>query len=131
MSEHGQPDDDGDGGIPASQFRKRPEPEYSTWHFSGYDREIVSRVWKFAIAVDGNDPELWRKDEFGAWIQRLEYGNRHTEFGWEICDTSLGRGDMGIVALRPMQWLNYVDHVAAVTQSKITSDGLRNVRKLF
>ena len=69
--------------------------------------------------------------EFGAWIQRLDYGNRHSEFGWEICDTSLGRGEAGIVALRPLQWQNYVDHVAAVTQSKITADGLRNTRKLF
>ena len=42
-----------------------------------------------------------------------------------------GRGDGGFVALRPMQWQNYVDHVAAVTQCKITADGLRNVRKLF
>ena len=122
---------DGEDGIPIGEFRPHGEPERSSWDFSGYDREIVARVWKFAATVDGNDPELWRKDEFGAWIQRLDYGNRRSEFGWEICDTSLGRGDAGIVALRPMQWQNYVDHVAAVTQSKITADGLRNVRKLF
>jgi len=120
-----------DDGIPIDAFRRRDRPGRSIWEFSGYDREIVARVWKFATAIGGNDPELWRKDEFGAWIQRLDYGNRHSEFGWEVCDTSLGRGDSGIVALRPMQWQNYVDHVAAVTQSKITADGLRNVRKLF
>ena len=120
-----------DGGIPVEDFQPPDEPQHSTWEFSGYDREIISRVWQFASTVDGNDPELWRKDEFGAWIQRLDYGNRHSEFGWEICDTSLGRGESGIVALRPMQWQNYVDQVAAVTQSKITADGLRNVRKLF
>ena len=120
-----------DTGTPIEDYQHREEPEQSTWEFSGYDREIVARVWQFATPVDGNDPELWRKDEFGAWIQRLDYGNRHSEFGWEICDTSLGRGDGGIVALRPMQWQNYVDHVAAVTQSKMTADGLRNVRKLF
>ncbi|MGI9240357.1 MAG: hypothetical protein ACR2RV_06120 [Verrucomicrobiales bacterium] len=120
-------------GIPMGEFRQGQghEPEHSTWEFSGYDREIVARVWKFASTVEGNDPELWRKDEFGAWIQRLDYGNRHSEFGWEVCDTSLGRGEGGIVALRPMQWQNYVDHVAAVTQSKITADGLRNIRRLF
>ncbi|MFT4550680.1 MAG: hypothetical protein ACI8XO_003463 [Verrucomicrobiales bacterium] len=106
-------------------------PQRSTWEFSGYEREIVTRVWTFATPIDGNDLGTWRKDEFGAWIHRLEYGNRHSEFGWEVCDTSLGRGDGGIVALRPMQWQNYIDQVAAVTQSKITADGLRNVRKLF
>ena len=75
----------------------RVEPERSTWEFSGYDREIVTRVWTFATEIEGNDPGTWRKDEFGAWIHRLEYGNRHSEYGWEVCDTSLGRGDGGIV----------------------------------
>ena len=122
---------DEDEGIPIGEFRRQEQSGRSSWDYSGYEREIVARVWKFATVVGGNDPELWRKDEFGAWIQRLEYGNRHSEFGWEICDTSLGRGDGGLAALRPMQWQNYVDQVAAVTQSKITADGLRNARKLL
>jgi len=103
----------------------------SDWHSQAYDRDLINRVWRFAAKIDGNDPELWRKDEFGAWIHKLDYGRRHSEFGWEICDTSFGTGIAGIVALRPMQWQNYVDHVAATTQSKITADGLRNIRKLL
>ncbi len=120
-----------DGGKPFDEFERADEPERSTWEFSGYDREIVARVWKFAIPVDGNDPELWRKDEFGAWINRLDYGRRHSEFGWEICDIASSRAATGLSALRPMQWQNYLDQVAAMTQSHITADGTRNVRRLL
>ena len=37
---------------------------------AGYDREVVERVWGYAQVIPGNDPAVWRKDEFGAWIHR-------------------------------------------------------------
>ncbi len=106
-------------------------PLSSRWSSGGYEKEIVEAVWELAETVDGNDSALWRKDEFGAWINKLEYGKRHSSFGWEICDLSLGRRPGTISTLRPMQWENYVDHIAAITQSRVTADGLRNVRKLL
>ncbi len=101
------------------------------WGFRGYDREVVARAWARAEAVPGNDDELWRKDERGAWIYRLDYGRRSSSFGWEIFDASLGRGEGGVSALRPLQWQNYLDAMAAETQSRVTADGLRNVRRLL
>lgn len=99
---------------------------------SGYDREVVDRVWSFAQAVPGNDPAVWRKDESGAWIHRMEYRNRHNEFGWEIADCSFSMKGHGIAALRPLQWQNYVDFmVAARSGAVMTADGLRNVRRLL
>ena len=109
---------------------ERP-PEMTSWGFRGYDREVVARVWSCALAVPGNDAELWRKDGCGAWIYRLDYGSRHSTFGWEIYDGSLGRGDAGVSALRPLQWQNHLDVMAAETQSRVTADGLRNVRRLL
>jgi len=103
----------------------------SRWASGGYDREIVDAVWQLAEAVEGNDSALWRKDECGAWINRLEYGKRHSAFGWEICDLSLGHRPGTLGDLRPMQWENYIDRIAAITQSRVTADGLRNVRKLL
>ena len=105
-----------------------PESEFSS---IGYERAVIESVWDYAESITGNDPALWRKDEFGAWIHRSDYGRRHSEFGWEICDLTAGRGSGGLAALRPMQWQNYVDQVAALTQSRMTADGLRNVRKLI
>ena len=103
----------------------------SRWSSGGYEKEIVEAVWELALTVDGNDSALWRKDECGAWMNKLEYGKRHSSFGWEICDLSLGHRPGALSALRPMQWENYVDQIAAITQSRVTADGLRNVRKLL
>ncbi len=98
----------------------------------GYDLEVVRRVWSLAQVIPGNDPEVWRKDEFGAWIHRADYRNRHSDYGWEIADYGYSRRSMGLASLRPMQWLNYLDFmVAARNQAVITADGLRNTRRLL
>lgn len=119
-----------DAGSPADDDGESPAPE-SEFSSLAYDRAVIESVWDYAESVPGNDAALWRKDEFGAWIHRPDYGKRHSSFGWEICDVSAGRGSGGLAALRPMQWQNYIDQVAALTQSRVTADGLRNVRKLI
>ena len=98
----------------------------------GYDAEVVRSVWRLAQVVPGNDPEVWRKDEFGAWIHRQEYGNRHSEFGWEITVYGFTRHATGLAALRPMQWQNHLDFmVASRHRAVMTADGLRNARRLL
>ncbi|MFV1996100.1 MAG: hypothetical protein ACC661_11750 [Verrucomicrobiales bacterium] len=97
----------------------------------GYDKAVVDRIWNFAQRIPGNDIELWRKDEFGAWLYKLDYGNRESQFGWEICDFGMGRRSAGIAALRPLQWQNYLDQFAGRRESRIAADGLRNTRRLF
>ena len=98
----------------------------------GYDADIVRSVWALAQTVPGNDPEVWRKDEFGAWIHRQEYRSRHSEFGWEIADYGYSRRALGLASLRPMQWQNYLDFmVASRHQAVMTADGLRNARRLI
>lgn len=97
----------------------------------GYDREIVDRVWQTATVIPGNDPAIWRKDEHGAWMNRLAYRDRRSEFGWEIADSGFTLRSFGIAALRPVQWQNYVDRLAASTSTMVTADGLRNARRLL
>ncbi|WP_038163519.1 hypothetical protein [Verrucomicrobium sp. BvORR106] len=97
----------------------------------GYDREVVERVWQFARTVPGNDPSVWRKDEHGAWIHRLAYRNRHSEFGWEIADCAFTLPGCGVAALRPTQWQNHLDFLVASRTSVVTADGLRNARRLI
>ncbi|MEM9481860.1 MAG: hypothetical protein AAGA58_19595 [Verrucomicrobiota bacterium] len=96
-----------------------------------YDREVIDAVWRFAAKITGNDPELWRKDEFGAWIYRLDYGNRRSQFGWEISETGSGQAISPLLALRPLQWQNATDVVQATRESRVTADGLQNVRELL
>ncbi len=102
------------------------------WSPAGYDREVIDRVWRQAGEIAGNDSALWRKDECGAWIYRLDYGRRHSDFGWEIHDPTVGlRGGGAVLSLRPLHWQNYLDRQATQTQSRVTADGLRNTRQLF
>ncbi len=74
----------------------------------GYDLDVIASVWEFAEAVPGNDAALWRKDEFGDWIYRFDYGKKSAEFGWEIFDPSIGRHNQGVYAMRPMQSQNFL-----------------------
>ena len=49
-----------------------------------YTEEIIAEVWQKADVVPDNDAGMWRKDACGAWIQRSRYGDRSSDYGWEI-----------------------------------------------
>lgn len=49
-----------------------------------FSEEKVQKVWEKAEPVAGNDPNVWRKDQCGAWIGRKLYGSRESEYGWEV-----------------------------------------------
>ncbi|MEM7699720.1 MAG: hypothetical protein AAF236_15100 [Verrucomicrobiota bacterium] len=75
---------------------------------SGYEPEVIEQVWQFARRVEGIDCSLWRQDESGEWIYRLDYGNRHSRFGWEIFDPGIGRHRQGITTMRPLHWQSFL-----------------------
>ena len=111
-----------------------PRPEPAPQDFEperAYAPEVVEQVWRSAQTIPGNDAALWRKDENGAWIHRLAYRNRHSDFGWEIADLAYTLRACGIAALRPVQWQNHLDFLVASRSSIVTADGLRNARKLL
>lgn len=45
---------------------------------------IKNKVWKKAAKVKGHPAEIWRKDILGNTINRQEFGNRDSKYGWEI-----------------------------------------------
>ncbi len=74
-----------------------------------FTQEQVNQVWAKAAYV-GPDKEIQglRKDICGAWIKRTDYGNRESEFGWEIDHirpVNLGGSDH-ISNLQPLHWQN-------------------------
>ena len=97
----------GRGLVPLPGVPEEEEPANDLFS-RGYERELIQSVWEFAEVVPGNDPEIWRKDEFGDWIYRFDYGRRTSEFGWEIFDPGVGRHAQGVYAMRPMQWQSYI-----------------------
>lgn len=73
-----------------------------------FSEEIIEQVWSKAVIVSNNDPNVWRKDYAGAWIRRDHYGNKESEYGWEIDHikpVSVGGGNE-LANLLPLQWQN-------------------------
>lgn len=73
-----------------------------------FSERTIQHVWEKATGVQGYDPHVWRKDQWGAWIRRSDYGNRNSQYGWEIdhiTPQSEGGGDE-LSNLRPLQWEN-------------------------
>lgn len=73
-----------------------------------YEREVIENVWQNAEIVPGTDPALWRRDEFGESIYRLDYGRRDSRYGWEVYDPGIGRRNEGVYAMRPVHWASYL-----------------------
>ena len=75
-----------------------------------FTAEEVLQVWVKGVTVPGYDPSLQRKDRYGAWILRSQYGDTAAadNSGWEvdhIRPVALGGGDE-LANLQPLQWEN-------------------------
>ncbi len=90
----------------------------------------ANKVWEQAIIVPNYDPNVVRKDCCGAWILKSEFGNRNSNFGWEVDHVypkSKGGGDEPD-NLRPMHWKNNLSKgdnfpsYTAVVQAKDNSN---------
>lgn len=46
--------------------------------------DVIDKIWDKGIIVDGFNPARYRKDACGAWIDKEQYGNTESDFGWEI-----------------------------------------------
>ncbi len=99
---------------------------------ANFSDDMIQKVWNKAKVIPGNDPDLWRKDQCGAWIGRDFYGNRNSEYGWEI-DHITPVSDGGTDALsnlRPLQWKNNASRQDGRLACKVTSTGTHNVEKV-
>ncbi|HTY37021.1 MAG TPA: HNH endonuclease [Bacteroidota bacterium] len=90
-----------------------------------YPEEIVQAVWEKARSVDDNDAQVWRKDECGAWIQRAMYGDRSSQYGWEIDQLGSDTTE-GIANLMPLQWRNRMGKGDGRLICSVTSNGIDN-----
>jgi hypothetical protein len=41
-------------------------------------------VWEKGVPIPGRDASEWRRDEFGGAMRYSDYGNRSSDYGWEV-----------------------------------------------
>ena len=92
----------------------------------GFSKLIIQKVWEKGKIVQGYDLNVWRKDQCDAWIKREFYGNRKSQYGWEIDHISPDGPDT-VDNLRPLQWQNNVDKSDGRLKCNVTALGKENV----
>jgi len=90
--------------------------------------EDIIAVWAKGFAVGDNDPGKWRKDKCGAWMQFSKYGNRDSDYGWEV-DHIIPGDDNSPSNLRPLQWVNNVEKSDGRLTCPMIAQDTHNVRK--
>jgi len=73
-----------------------------------FSEATIQSVWEKGEIVAKYDANRFRKDQCGAWMRRLSYGDENTMLGWEIeqiTPESEGGGDE-LSNLCPLQWRN-------------------------
>jgi hypothetical protein len=98
--------------------------------FESFNDDVKLKVWnKAKISSEENEKTGFRKDQCEAWIKFSDYGNRNSNYGWEIdhiTPSSKGGGNE-LSNLRPLHWKNNASRQDGRLVCVIKSDGAKNV----
>lgn len=89
--------------------------------------KFLDAVWAKGTIDPHNDPDVWRKDQCGAWIGR-HYRSRYSQYGWEVDRITTGQngGEYTVGNCRPLQWRNNADKSGGRLKCKVTAAGVHN-----
>ncbi|HUX91493.1 MAG TPA: hypothetical protein VMV48_12490 [Gallionellaceae bacterium] len=86
-----------------------------------YSEELIQQVWAKGRGSGEIDTDVWREDECGAWISRMDYGRTDTDFGWQIVNVTPGAPDT-LENLRPFHHHNGYDVANKKARRHVTAD---------
>ena len=99
-----------------------------------YTPSEISTVWNKATWVsEENEVKGFRKDLRGAWILKSEYGNRQSQYGWEVDHIKpvAAGGTSEMANLQPLHWENNCskgDIYPGAWPAAVTSQGNTNIK---
>ena len=73
-----------------------------------YSDEMIQSVWEKGRGMQDRSQDEWRKDRCGAWMQRDQYNNEDSGYGWKILNIAAG-GSVSPDDLYPFHWKNSFD----------------------
>lgn len=94
-----------------------------------WSEDIKKAVWDKAEKSSAeNEKNGFRKDQCGAWIKWSKYGDRKSDYGWEIdhIKTVANGGNDSLSNLRPLHWKNNAVKQDGRLTCPVKSDGTKN-----
>jgi hypothetical protein len=95
-----------------------------------HSEDVILKVWQKGQIDEYNIPNNFRKDNCGAWIERTEYKNEISPFGWYIDKINQDVDSEDITNLYPVHSKNNERNHDGTINCKVTSLGTTNVEKL-
>ena len=95
-----------------------------------YTEDTILKVWQKGQIDEYNVPNNFRKDNCGAWIERTEYGNANSPYGWNIDKINQDSNSDEITNLYPVHSKNNLRNKDGTIACKVTALGTTNIETL-